>query len=77
LIVGSEDLKLAADYSKLNFDELLKLDCISYKILVRDAFIYKLKQSEEGREYLEECWLLKQTSPDRNKLRNKFGSKAV
>jgi hypothetical protein len=77
LFVGSEDLKLAADYSKLNFDELLKLDCISYKILVRDAFIYKLKQSEEGREYLEECWLLKQTSPDRNKLRNKFGSKAV
>jgi hypothetical protein len=77
LFVGSEDLKLAADYSKLNFDELLNLDCISYKILVRDAFIYKLKQSEEGREYLEECWLLKQTSPDRNKLRNKFGSKAV
>lgn len=77
MLVGSEDLKLAADYSKLNFDELLNLDCISYKILVRDAFIYKLKQSEEGREYLEECWLLKQTSPDRNKLRNKFGNKAV
>lgn len=77
MLVGSEDLKLAADYSKLNFDELLNLDCISYKILVRDAFIYKLKQTEEGREYLEECWLLKQTSPDRNKLRNKFGNKAV
>lgn len=65
-------MKLASDYSKLNFDELFDLDCISYRIIVRDAFVYKLKQSEEGREYLEECWLLKQTTPDRHKLRQKF-----
>lgn len=72
LFVGTEDLKLASDYSKLNFKDLLNIDCISYRLLVRDAFIYKMKQSQEGREYLEECWLLKQTTPDRHKLRQKF-----
>lgn len=72
LFVGTEDLKLASDYSKLNFKDLLNIDCISYRLLVRDAFVYKMKQSQEGREYLEECWLLKQTTPDRHKLRQKF-----
>lgn len=50
----------------------MEIDCISYAVLVRDAFIFKMKQTEEGREYLQECWLLKQTRPDRRKLRDKF-----
>ena len=65
-------MKLASDYSLLNFNELLDLDCVSYLTIVRDAFIYKMKQSEEGREYLENCWLLRQTAPDRKTLREKF-----
>ena len=65
-------MKLAADYTRLNFRELLELDCVSYLTVVRDAFVYKLKQTEEGREILENDWLLKQTAPDRKKLRETF-----
>lgn len=72
LTVSTEDLKLAADYSGFNFGELLEMDCVSFKILFRDAFIYKMKQTKDGREYLEDCWTLTQTSPDRKKLREKL-----
>lgn len=65
-------MKLAADYSGLSFAELYELDCVSYITLVRDAFVYRMKQSKEGREYLEDAWYIKQTSPDRKKLREKF-----
>lgn len=65
-------MRLVSEYSGLNFNEILDLDCVSYVILVRDAFVYKMKQSPEGREYLEEAWYLKQTTPDRKKLREKF-----
>lgn len=51
------------------------MDCISYRILVRDAFIFKMRQTEEGREYLETAYTLKQTEPDRKQLREKFGGK--
>lgn len=73
LMTDTEDLKMVADYSRLSFSECLELDCYTYKALVRDAFIYKMKQSENGREYLQDCWLLQQTQPDRRKLREKFG----
>ncbi|WP_352399381.1 hypothetical protein [Anaerotignum sp.] len=67
------ELKKVSDYSGLNFDECLNLGMDTYKLLFRDAFIYDLKQSKEGKEYLEECWLLQQTTPDRNKLKERFG----
>jgi hypothetical protein len=35
--------------------------------------IYKYMQTEEGQKYLERCWILEQTKPDRAKLREKFG----
>lgn len=49
----------------------------TYKILFRDAFIYQMKQTKEGREYLEDCWTLQQTKPERSKLKKKFGGDAV
>jgi hypothetical protein len=30
-------------------------------------------QTEEGREYLDKCYIMEQTSPNRKKLREKFG----
>ncbi|MEA4894233.1 MAG: hypothetical protein VB064_03125 [Oscillospiraceae bacterium] len=63
---------MVADYSGLNFAQVLDLDCYTYKALVKDALVFKLKQSEKGREYLEDCWLLTQTAPDRKKLREKY-----
>ena len=38
-------------------------------MLVRDAFIDRLSQTEEGRDYLEQCWVLTQTKPDKAHLR--------
>lgn len=73
LMVETEELKYISDYSGLNFAECLELDCYTYKILVRDAFVYKMKQSDKGKEYLEDCWLINQTEPDRKSLREKFG----
>ena len=56
----------------MNFDELMQIDCITFKMLLRDGFINRMRQTEEGREYLENCWLIKQTEPDRARLRRDF-----
>ena len=68
-MTSTGDLKLVSNYTGLNFNEAIELDCITYKMLVRDAFIDMMSQTEEGRDYLEQCWVLKQTEPDIAKLR--------
>ncbi len=73
LYTDTEDIKMVADYTGYSFDECMELDCYTYKSLVRDAFIYKRRQSEEGISYLEDCYLIQQTQPDRKRLREKFG----
>ena len=65
--------RLVSEYSGLNFLEVEALPIDTYLLLMRDAFIYKQNQSEAGRDYLEKCWLLEQTEPDRKALRKKFG----
>lgn len=65
--------KMVADYSGLNFIEIEDLPIDVYMLLLRDAFIYKQEQSEEGRKYLANCWRIEQTEPDRKKLRERFG----
>lgn len=72
LIAPTSDIKMVADYTRLNFEEVLALDCITFKMLVRDAFIHMMSKTEEGRKYLEDCWVLKQTKPERDKLRKQF-----
>lgn len=71
-VTGTDDIHLVSWYSGMNFDELMKLDCFTFKILLRDAYITKMRQTEEGREYLQNCWLIRQTEPDRAKLRRNF-----
>lgn len=68
-MVQTEDIKLVSDYTGLNFNEVLQLDCFTYKIIFKDAFIYKMRSKPEGQEYLENCWLLTQTQPDKKNLR--------
>lgn len=53
------------------------LDAFEYFSLLRDAVIYKYMQTEEGREYLDKCWMLEQTKPDRKRLREKFGKEGT
>lgn len=65
--------KVVSDYSGLNFNEIMDLPLSRYLALRRDGFIYRLSQTEKGREHLENCWLLEQTKPDRKRLRERFG----
>ena len=58
LFTETRDIKLVSDYTKLNFNQALELDCYTYKAIVRDAFIDKMSKTEEGREYLQDCWIL-------------------
>lgn len=61
-----------AEYTGLNFLEVQNLDFDEFALLSKDAFVYQLEQSDAGREYLEKAWMMKQTKPDRQALREKF-----
>ena len=64
--------KLVAEYAGYNFDRIEELEVTEYWLLLRDAVVYNCQQTEEGRDYLEKCWLADQTEPDRNALRKYF-----
>lgn len=64
---------LVAQYTGLNILQVEELDYIDYLIYRRDAFIYRLSQTEDGEKYLNNAWRLEQTKPDREGLRKKFG----
>ena len=64
---------LVAKYTGLNILQVEELDYIDYLIYRRDAFIYRMSQTEEGEKYLNNAWRLEQTTPDRDSLRKKFG----
>ena len=66
------------DYTGLNLNEIQLMELDKYLFYMRDfymreAYIYSLNQTEKGREYLDNCWRIKQTRPDRQALRKKFG----
>ena len=53
--------------------EVDQLDYIDYLKYRRDAFIYRMSQTDKGQEYLDNAYRLEQTKPDRKKLREKYG----
>ena len=53
--------------------EVEELDYLDYLLYRRDAFIYRMSQTEKGEEYLNNAWRLEQTKPDRENLRKNFG----
>ena len=61
------------EYTGLNFKEIDDLNIVDFFLYRRDAFIYKMNQTEKGREYLNRAWCLTQTEPDRKSLREHFG----
>lgn len=65
--------KVVAEYTGLNMIQVNDICIFDFDSLLRDAIIYRNNQSKAGREYLEKCWYLEQTKPERNKLRDKFG----
>lgn len=64
---------MVSRYTGLNMLEVDNLDIVVYLSYRRDAFIYKLSQTEKGREYLSNAYRLDQTTPDRKSLRDQFG----
>jgi hypothetical protein len=66
-----------SDYTGLSFHEVRQLELIQYLTWRRDAFIWKMSQTEEGQKYLDNAWRLEQTQPDRAALRKQFGKEAV
>ncbi len=63
------------DYTGLNLWEVQEMDLDVYLFMVREAFIYYTSRTKEGREYLENCWRMTQTKPDREALRAKLKNK--
>ena len=64
---------MVSEYSGLNMIEVERLDIVAYLVYRRDAFIYKMSQTEKGREYLQNAYRLELCEPDRKSLRDQFG----
>ena len=45
---------------------------IEFWLYLRDAVIYKYMKTEDGRKYLENCWRVEQTKPDRQAIRRRM-----
>ena len=59
---------MVSSYTGLSFHEVGALDYVQYLTYRRDAYIYYLDQTEDGREYLENAWRMEQIKPDRKAL---------
>lgn len=64
-----------ADYAGISLPEVYSLLISDYLILRRDAFIHAYRQSEVGREWLDNAWRMTQTKMDVEGLRETFGSR--
>jgi len=51
------------------------MEIFEYWLFLHDAIIYNYMQSEDGREYLDNCWRMEQTEPNRKALREKMRRK--
>lgn len=61
-----------AEYARISLFDVEELDWLDFLALRRDAFIYSMNQTEKGREYLDNAWMMEQTEPDRKALRKAF-----
>ena len=64
--------KLVIDYLNIRIFDVQEMPIDLYLYFMREANIHKLMQTKEGREYLDNCWRMEQTKPDRKKLREKM-----
>ena len=46
-----------------------------YLFFMREAMIFENSKTDEGREYLRNCWRMEQTKPDREGVRKNFRKK--
>lgn len=67
--VISSESKSIRNYTGLNLMEIEGLPYYLFCLYKRDAWLYSLKQSEDGRRFLKELRDLMQADPDYNALR--------
>lgn len=72
--ISTIEEKIVSDYTKYSFDRIEDLEVFEYWLLLRDAVIFNCTQTEEGKEYLDKCWCLEQTEPDRKAIRERMGT---
>jgi len=63
-------------YTNLNIYQVQEFDIFEHALYLRDAYIEIQRQTTEGREYLDKCYRMEQTEPDRAALRKQFGKGA-
>lgn len=64
--------KLVIDYLNISIFDIQEMPIDLYMYFMREAYIHELSQTKEGKEYLENCWRMEQTEPDRKKIREKI-----
>lgn len=70
--LNTKEEKLVIDYLNITIFDVQEMPIDLYLYFMREANIHKLMQTKEGREYLDNCWRMEQTKPDRKKLREKM-----
>ena len=58
--------RLVSEYANMSIYEIDDIPILEYWLLLRDAFIHALSQTEKGREYLKNAYRLTQTEADEN-----------
>lgn len=56
--------RAVVEYTGLSLNEALDLPCDLYLLCYKNWVVDRLNQTEQGREYLEECRIARQTTPD-------------
>lgn len=70
------DEKVVADYANITIAEVDLLPYADFLLYKRDGYIHDWLKTEWGRKYLEDCWIMGQTKPDRATLREQFGKRS-
>ncbi|KGJ48074.1 hypothetical protein KD33_16760 [Clostridium sp. NCR] len=66
----TSDIKSISEYTGLNFNEIYQLPYSLFLLYRKESWIYGLKQSDKGREFLEILWGLTQTKADYKKIKS-------
>ncbi|UVX70648.1 MAG: hypothetical protein [Bacteriophage sp.] len=66
-------IKKVANYGNFSIHDALDLPCDMFLLMLKNATIDDLMQTEEGRDYLAKCERLNNTSIDIDGLTETFG----
>lgn len=58
-----------AEYTRMSLMEALDLPCDLFLLCWKNSIVERLGQTQEGRQYLEDCERYRQTRPDMEALR--------